>query len=480
MKPCLVPHQTLFARRWLGESGLIALLLSLVIPAPAQDRFDAKPFLNQRPIIGEVDEEGLGSVPLDSLFFRSTQQNFGDVRVLAGDRPVAYRIVEVPKGESAKSARAYPSEILGFRELPDKSIEILTRLIPEKVSVRRISLETPLRNFEKRVDVAGSNDGAAWVELIDDGLVFDHEKFIDLRRVSLDLPENSYRWFRIRIADATDTQRSLVRSIRRTVAESDGLSVETAEEVARRHFRVDRVALFSESREAVPDLSLEEYPLEPLSRSENAEKKRSEVLIDTGTAPVDTLRFVTSEKNFRRQIVVESSDSQEIPTEETVWRQIHSGAIHRFEIGEFSEEKLTLSWSPPSRTARPRWIRLLIRNGDSPAVPFDSIEGIGERYELRFLAEPGTEYVSYFGNGGTAIDPPEYDVSAISAAAAGPVAKIALGWGELKRNTAHSPGKSGGDPAQRKWVLWLAILAAVAGLIWALVRSAGKIESQTE
>ena len=80
------------------------------------------------------------------------------------------------------SARSISGETRSFEEGDDKSIAIIVRLQEEDLFAAKLQIKTPLRDFEKNVDVWGGNDGESWEPLVEDELIFDREQFLDFRR----------------------------------------------------------------------------------------------------------------------------------------------------------------------------------------------------------------------------------------------------------------------------------------------------------
>jgi len=88
----------------------------------------------------------------------------------------------------------------------------------------RLWIETPLRDFEKFVDVYGSLDEANWEPLLEGELIFERERFVDFRRTELKLPVNEFTSYKVVIANATDEQRSSVREVTEAISDREGES----------------------------------------------------------------------------------------------------------------------------------------------------------------------------------------------------------------------------------------------------------------
>lgn len=448
----------------------------------AESTLDLSLFSHQSEITTPNPAEGLGTFPLDAEVFRVADDQLGDLR-LTHERdgkmiPVPFLIERMTLPTPARGSVTVPSSTKSFTEQDDGSIEIILERENGADTPGRLHIETPLRNFEKQVDVSGSNDGESWKELVRGEMLFDHERFLDFRRTGLSLPESDFRFFRVRIAEATDRQRSLMRSLRKTVSESSGLTMEEAVTETERNFRIDRISLHTKERKIEERLSMMPYPTTILRREEDQEQKRTELILDIGNCPVDLLRFETEDRNFRRQVEIQVP--ARVAANGTVerWRSLHKGTIHRYRIGEFSDEELSLTFPPPALTNRVGQVRIFISNGDSAPIEIRNIRAFGEVYELQFLAVPEGTYRLFLGGG--EVDKPSYDLSAIRVAGREKVPTVSFTAGPLMENTAFS-GPSRSNPLlNQTWFLWLAIAAVVACLVIVLMRAAGSMEDAVE
>jgi hypothetical protein len=441
---------------------------------------DTTPYAHQRVLEASNEKEGLGILRLDSEVFREANGNLGDLRLVSETggtfEEIPFVIERKVISQPAKQPRPIPSRVLDFSETADGAIEVVVELEEDSGKAAILKIETPLRDFEKQVQVSGSSDQSNWTALVPQGLIFDHERFLDFRRTTLELPANDFRWFRVRISGATDQQRSLVRSLHKTVSESNGLTMQESLTETKRTFRIDRLAFYTEKQSFEKRMSMLSYPAEILANTVNEETNRSEILLDIESCPVDTLRFETPDRNFRRNIEIQVPRAFSPSGEVTQWRTLHKSSIHRFQIGDFSEEKMEISFSPPAINQRAGQLRILVTNGDSPPIAVEEIKAFGEIYEVKFLTTTSGTRTLYFGAGGNDIQKPSYDVSAIRIADREDVEQILFTAGPVIANPAFTGSASRGLALNQPWILWLAIIAVVACLVLVLVRAATKIQ----
>lgn len=452
--------------------AVTAPLSADVVPDRPTTGFDSSAWPEQIPVVGGTEPSGLARIEVDARIYRLSGKDFSTLRLIRSqdgaqvERPWVLREIPAPERTAPQPFR---QETESFTETADGAIEIVVSLTPAPPGALRLHIDTPLRDFEKGISVAIPAAEGAWRELVGDGLLFDHSRFLDFRRTSLDLPGSGAARFRIRIADASDEQRSRLREITRTVGESSGVVVSERARVESRDFRIDGLRLLPVWKEPAP--ARRESASHPLTilRSEGIDGGATVVEFDGGNLPVDRLTFTTEDRNFRRPV------SLQVPGPEGEWRTLHRAHLHRYEVGEFRDESLAFDL-PEARSDR---YRLLIENGSNPAVGITSVSAAGPRHEIFFLAEPGVSLSFLVGAEST--DRPAFDAAAIHAALAKKVPARTLTLGEIVPNPGYekSAGPTVPGLLESKSALWLAIAAAVAVLIRVLYGSLRKVEEET-
>lgn len=458
----------------------LLLALSLLCPfslllAEEADQFSDYQF--RRSLTPATSREGVASVPLDDGFFGPTRADFGDVRLLKksdeGFVEWPFLVKRDEEGPVKVPSRKIPSETISFIPGDGGVVEIVVELKKGEMNADSLEIRSPLRDFEKKITVAGSNDGESWQPLVRNRLIFDREQFLDFRRTKIELPGNEYRFFRLQISEATDEQRSAVRQVTRSVGDVSGTTVEESSQIRTRPFRVDEIAFYTAKEEHEPGRGESDYVVSVEQVIENAEEKQTEVILTTGRSPLRELRLETEDKNFRRSIRVEIPRSK--GSEE--WKTIHRGAVHRYEVGDLSDESVAIRFNE----TRSEQMRVVIENGDNPPIAVTGFAGSGAVYRLQFLAEAGEEWELVYGadEGAEDLAKPAYDVAALERALAEGVSIESLELGPEERNTAYVvAGSSPFDWLGQGWVLKLAIAAVVAVLIWVLVAAARQVEEK--
>lgn len=454
------------------------LALGLTGASLAGDRepagFDSSLYQYHREIKGTPTGTGLGTVVLDPEIYRHSGPDHGKLRLVKQDgekfTELPWIVAPVEPPDTSAGERRIPHRIESFDENEDGSIELTVALTGETPPPARLEILTPLRDFEKSVTVSTSADGTAWSPLVSGALVFDFERFIDFRRTSLVIPESPSRHFKVRIADASDQQRSLVKELSRTVSEASGVTIRESGVVTTRLFRIDEIRFFTAAARREENGNKQFHDLEILEQHQDPATKRTGILIDGGGLPIHEMTLTATGRNFRREVSVQVPDK----TIADGWRTIHHGSVHSYHVGEFHDERLSLTFTE-ERSAR---YRLLIENEDSPPLTIAAVSGRGETYELLFLAGAGDRLSLFLGSPSETMTKPRFDTAAIVAAGNEKVARERFVLGFLEKNAAFSDGfRSDSRLFESKILLWVVIALVVALLIVVLYRTMQRVEA---
>ena len=455
------------------------LFLIFLFGVDAANSADTEDFEYRIGAEAKVVSEGLGVIQLDRDIFSRTEDHFRDLRLVQETDGVAqevpFVVERVPDVRPGSSAAKIPSKVISFDQLENGDVEIRVRLEKEKGEAAMMELKTPLRNFEKSVSVGSIGESGEVTELVAEKLIFDYESFLDFRRTTIVLPENPGRDFLVRISKATDKQRSTVKQLTRTISPGVGTTIQQTETTETRRFRIDELSFYTAKipREDVYSIRTENFTIVEVSEDE----KQTEILFQGDRAPVDSLIFQTSDRNFKRRVEIQVPVDQE----EDRWRTIHTGSIYRYDLGEIEDENLMLSFSEE----RSDLFRVLLHNRDSPPITIEEISGVGEIYELRFIVEQREAAVSrasyhlLFG-GGERVEQPDYDVAAIVAANSMKIGRFEFKLGPVEKNSHFKLPPIKGPGLNQPWILWIAIGVAVVGLLMVLLKTAKHIDQETD
>jgi len=446
-----------------------------ITPAFPQDPvgFDTTPYEYQREITGTPAGDRLLSLTFDPDLYRHSGPGHRALRLVkkdgAGYSELPRLIVPVDPPARPTGSQRITHRIDSFEENEDGSIEVIVTLTGPKTPAAKLEIATPLRDFEKSVTVSVSSDGATWTPLVNEALVFDYERFLDFRRTAIDLPATPARRFKVRLAGATDQQRSLVRALSRTVSDAAGVSVSESGTVETRQFRIDELRFFTAADEAVEKENGKSDELTILEQTVDADDNTTLILLDGGNLPLHELTLGTEDRNFRREVLLQVPGVEA----EDAWRTVDRGFVHSYHVGEFREARLFLVFAE-RRSDR---YRLVIQNGDNPPLRLTHVTGKSRLEEMLFLASADDRLFLFLGASDAAIAAPRLDTAAILAVRQSGVKRSELKPGPLRENPAYRKEA----PADRrllesKGLLWSIIAIVVAMMIWILYLTLKRID----
>ncbi len=439
--------------------------------------FEESSFSHYKEVKVALAEEGIASVLLDSEIFDRSNDDFADVRVVnvEGVAPVEtpwdLERVEIRK---RPGRREISTEKVSFSEGNGNRLEITVKLTDKKLIPNRLTIATPLSNFERRVQVFGSDDGSNWIELVESALIFDYSRFLDFRRTSVEIPPNSHEFLRVVIDGAVENLVSPYREISKSIEGGEVTEKEIASHLSTRPFRIDRLNFhFSPDRIVEVETGRENYRVSGIEVSEDEENQQTVVTILSLRQPLTHFTLHTESKNFRRAVHLQIPEYSE-NLAETKWRTLSGGSLLRYDIGKVNEERLTLKTGEQRQSA----YRLIIENRDNAPLKVTGVSTSGPGYELRFLSEANQKYRIYYGGMGSEAKRPSYDVSALKVAKEKGVKAETFAAGPEKSNSVFDASlpKSDQSILDNKWFLWGAIALVVLILIIVLFRAAKRIE----
>lgn len=449
----------------------LALPLLIGIPLLGITQTDESDFAFTRMITPHQSVEGLGVVELDRHLFEFTGADQSDLRLIktteSGSLDWPFIVAKKATGLPRRTAQSIPSEITRFMENPDGSITVEVASKAEQPSIASIEIETPLKNFEKRVDIEGSVDALNWRPLLKDQLIFDREQFIDFRATRIRLPENDCLHFRLIVREATDDQVSAVRQV---TASQRNTSERTT--VTTRKFRVDRIRLFSASQDPVKGDDSKTYQVAIRSSDFDIEKKATHLYLDTHRCPLNRLSLITRDRNFNREYRVQIQRGGHSGS----WQNISSGRVYRYDIAGFEEERLSLSF--PETRAEP--LRLVFENGDNQPLSIDGFNAQGPAYNLEFLHDaPEASWCIRYGARTGEYAKPQYDVLPIHQAKKAGVDRIEFTVSDPAANSSfETEGQRNQltDLLLSPWTLRTVIAIVVLVLVGIIVRTSRQFE----
>ena len=317
---------------------------------------------------------GLVELELDPEVYAHAVPGLGDIRVTeqrAGEEHPYKLLVE--SGDQRRAPVA--AKIQDLSRASGKDTTFILDLQSEGALHNELEVQTSSEDFQRRVEVEGSEDGKSWRTLQNNGTIFAltiKERGFAASDTRVTYPDSTARFLRVRIID-------------------DGLEPLNVK---------GGVVFFA--RQLEPRRS--EIPLAVVEREEDPERKSTKFLMDAGSAgiPANRIELEIPRRNFHRQVSLEGSDDM------LAWRTVQSNeTLYDFDTPKFVGNDLSIGFGE----SRYRYYRATIANEDNPPLPVNGARASGFVRKLVFSADPAGSYRLYYGN--PEAGSPSYDLERI-------------------------------------------------------------------
>ncbi|MBI2872078.1 MAG: DUF3999 family protein [Chloroflexi bacterium] len=361
--------------RLISAIGLAAALASLVA-APLSADFSKDSWKFFKPIVlpQGLTNGALVEVSPDAEVFANAAPLLWDLRVVEVDslQEVPYKLL-VEQGEQRRSFIYATVRDLGH--VPGQYTSFVADLGKEGILHNELEIQTPTRNFQRRLVVEGSSDSKTWAILQEKGQIYDftiQERHFTQRYVRVQYPASTARYLRVRILNDGEPPLDVTGAMAYSSQELPPRVIELAAAIVK--------------------------------REENPVDRKTIVVLDMGSQgfPTSQLSLDIPQQNFYRQVSLEGSNDSD------KWTLLQGAeAVYAYNTPKFVGSKLSIGY-PESAYS---FYRLTIFNEDNPPL---AISGARTRSYLRrliFAASPDKTYRLYYGNLGART--PSYELERI-------------------------------------------------------------------
>jgi len=410
-------------------------------------------------------QEELAEWVLTPDAYRATRGDLADLRVVRAESGEAVPcLVECVTQEREERVRqSVELRLVKAEELGDKRFQVTLERKPSQEKVGPLcglSVQTPLRDFERRVTVEVSDDATAWRCVAKDVRIMDLSSHADFRRTEVVLPAVSERHLRLTI-DQMDEALTGATAAVTTSTDADGAvrNIERQIREERRPFRIDRVAGWEEQvrwvRDARPLVAREVRGVSDVPAELKSRFPQARLLgFEAGRAPLERIQLRSAKKILSLDVLLFARDG------DAEWRQVASDRVTRIAFRDFLDERMEVSFSE-SRAAA---YCLVLPDGEA-AADVEVIGGRGPDYRVVFPYGQGQSCVLLAGDpeaeGATGYQSEQ--IRELFRRGIRTVSVQTVGWRENPRwHAARAPGEF-------KWLLPAAVVVAVAVLGLAVV-----------
>lgn len=415
-------------------------------------------------------DEEIVAFSLDSDIYASTRDGFPDIRIVDDAQSEAPYLIEAEVEHGQERSRQSVAMEIGSLRPNGNAVEVRLRLPANAPAAEGFSFTTPLTDYERKVRVSGSTDGANWTPLVTDGIIFDYSRYMDVSNREIALPKNSFREFKVTIEDVTDEKESPFKELTRTFrgAKEDRRIERTT--VERRPFRIDRIDSWSVvTRDRIQRGKTAVYPVVRFEANDDAANKQTVITVLTRREPISRFMLETSSRNFSRPAAVEAPVVQGVNTQ---WHSLVESTIFNFSFRNQHREQLAIAF--PDR--REETLRIVIRNEDNPHLNVTGVKAAGSVQRVVFLAQPSRTYRVYYGS--DTATTPKYEAATVLATLRQESAPVSARLGTQTENAELGETSHGLRDLFNNWIfLGVALCLMVVVLGWCLYRAGRRLES---
>lgn len=346
---------------------IAVITIALTAATAARAAFSPSQWQFRKAIV--LQDTGYIRLNLDAESFAGLQPDLRDLRVVdSGGQEVPFKLVVERQAGDTQERRV---AVLNNAYTPDAYQSFMVDVGVTGTSHNWLRILTNEKNFQHRVEIAGSNNAVDWQVLKSDGYIFGHTeplRSFAVQETSLTYPDATFRYLQVKIFSDLP-------------------------------FTVNGVAL----AERIAPSAKEVVFTPAFSQTEDAEAQVSVLTLDFGQGglPTHELTLQTTALNFDRPAELFSSDDG------NRWQRLGSGYFFTIATSKFSGRNLTLNY--PETAAR--YLRISVINGDDQPLAFTGATARGILRSVVFNANLNQQYYLYYGN--STANYPVYDIERI-------------------------------------------------------------------
>jgi hypothetical protein len=151
------------------------------------------------------------------------------------------------------------------------------------------------------------------------------------------------------------------------------------------------------------------------------------------------------------------------------WRTLGTATLSRVRFGNYARDELRISF-PETRSES---YRLVIDNGDSPALAIDGVRAEGNIYAVTFLVTPDSSCRLFYGSASAA--KPQYDLATVLGLLRGGPEPVTGDLGDPVENPEFRAAPSWLGRLGSNWFFGIVVTAMVLVLGWGLFRAGRQV-----
>lgn len=382
------------------------ILLIIGLVCSQANAGEAPTYRFARPIIQQNDGgQTLLAVALDNPIYAVVTPGFNDLRLTDQDGvETPFLLQKITRRKTVIQRLSSGSVTQILQKSGDDGIIVMVDLDKEAANADGLAVITTQHDFEYSLQIYGANDDGDsknWQLLVDNALIYDYSRYMDVDNHDIGLPSNNYRHFKIVIAQPIQVRIGKLLELTRTIRGDKNPQFSEKLELLNEPLHIERIEFWHNQSETLPETEQQfDYPVAAFNISQDTEHKTSVVYIDSQNQPLTGFTLKTTTPNFSRNAEVQ------IPAQHGM-QTIGTATLEALHFQDINRDKTSINF--PEQ--RQQHYRIVIHNQDNPPLEIPYVTGFGHGYHLLFLPQPGKNYQLLYGSDQAKL--PHYDTAPI-------------------------------------------------------------------
>ena len=378
---------------------IIILAGSVVHAAEQRDRFEYSAQIN----LPDKTESGSFVINISDEIYDHSAISLSDIRIidLKGNY-IPYVVTPLISTKYENYSKTCKSVLQKLNKLENNKIELIIEnqetnklLIPDKITVL-----TRAKNYEKQVQVFGSDNIDVWAPKLNEGRIFDFFDIANIANREVSFPgKRSYKYYKIIIDNFTERTDDKIFEVIEEIRSNEKYSQIKKQKKIDQALKIDKIILSSvQQRKSTQKYEQKKYKIK--SFSINEKDNSTEILLTTFRQPVSSLEIFTDNLNYSREISVEGSNDGKN------FHYIKRNKISKISIPGYKKSENIISFGEKKF----KYYKLTIINKGTSPLNIKDVEMTGIQYQIRFIVDNIPDQLSiFFGN--SIVKKPYYEIA---------------------------------------------------------------------
>jgi len=370
---------------------IVALATTLVNASDQNDQESKYEYLSK---INFPDKASARSFVIDipDKMYDDTAANLADIRII--DKKGNYIPYVITPSRIVKYedySKTCKSILQKLKKLENNKIELIIQnqetnilIIPDKISVI-----TQTRNYDKQIQVFGSNELNNWPNKIGEGRIFDFADIANIANHEISIQgKKVYKYYKIVIDNFTEKTDDKIFEVIEEIRSNEKYSQIKKQKKINQALKINKIILSAvQQRKSTQKYEKKKYKIK--SFSINEKDGFTKILLTTYNQPVSSIEIFTDNLNYSREITVKGSNDGE------TFHFIQRTKLLKISIPGYKKLINKISFGENKF----KFYKITVANKGISPLDIKTVEMKGTKYQIRFLSDKKPENMSVlFGN----------------------------------------------------------------------------------